>query len=97
MRDRCFRVLGLGIQDVCDALVHHELRVQRHFEVDDGAVGAEDLAQVGGRDVFGEFFYDDFGAAGVGRRGGGGAGAGEGARAGATATGRAGAAVAAVS
>lgn len=70
VRNGALRVALALVQDVSNSLVHQELRVQRHFQVDDGAVGAENLAQVRGVDVFGEFLDDDF------RRADGGGGAG---------------------
>jgi hypothetical protein len=39
--------------------VGHELPVHGHVEVADGAVSAEDLAEMGLVDVFGEFLDDD--------------------------------------
>ena len=43
------------------AAVGHELPVHGHVEVADGAVSAEDLAEMGLVDVFGEFLDDDLG------------------------------------
>lgn len=61
-----YRALGVrwrGIQHVGDSAVRQELPVDRHLEVLDVAVAAEDLAQVRLVDVFCEFFYDDLAAA----------------------------------
>lgn len=44
VRDRALGVRGRGIQHVGDSAVRQELAVDRHFEVLDGAVAAEDLA-----------------------------------------------------
>jgi hypothetical protein len=63
VRDRGFSVGGRGVEDVGDAAVGHELLVHGHLELGDGAVGAEDFAQVRRVHVFGEFFYHDFGGA----------------------------------
>jgi hypothetical protein len=75
VRNRALGVRRRGIQHVCDSAVRQELAVDRHLEVLDVAVAAEDFAQVGFVDVFCEFFYDDFGAAwlAVGARWAGGA------------------------
>jgi hypothetical protein len=64
--DRALGVRGRGIQNVRYAAVRQELPVDRHFEVLDVAVAAEDLAQVCFVDVFRELFNDDFGAAWLG-------------------------------
>ena len=53
MCDRALRVGRLRVHDVCYAAVGHELFVHGHFEVGDGAVGAEDFAEVERVDVFG--------------------------------------------
>jgi len=53
-------------QNVGRAAVRHELPVHGHVDVSNATVGAEDFAQVCLVDVFGEFFDDDFGAAGEG-------------------------------
>lgn len=63
VRDSTLGICGRGIQHVGDSAVRQELAVDRHFEVLDVAVAAEDFAQVGFVDVFGEFFDHDFGAA----------------------------------
>jgi hypothetical protein len=75
VRDRTLGIRWRGIQHVGDSAVRQELPVDRHLEVLDVAVAAEDLAEVCFVDVFGEFFYDDFGAAwlAVGARWAGGA------------------------
>ena len=75
VRDRALGVRRRRIQHVRDSAVRQKLPVDRHFEVLDVAVAAEDLAQVGFVDVFGEFFDHDFGAAwlAVGARWAGGA------------------------
>jgi len=63
VRDSTLGVRGRGIQHVGDSTVRQELPVDRHFEVLDVAVAAEDLAQVCFVDVLGEFFDHDLGAA----------------------------------
>ena len=73
MRDSALGVARAREENISDTAVSHELFIHRHFEVRDGAVGGEDFAEVGGVDVFGEFFDDDFGAARRGRCWGGGA------------------------
>ena len=65
----CDRALGVrrgGIQHVCYTTIRQELPVDRHFQVLDVAVAAEDLAQVCFVDVFRELFNDDFRAAWLG-------------------------------
>jgi len=62
VRDRALGIRWRGIQHVGDPAVRQELPVDRHLEVLDVAVAAEDLAQVRLVDVLCEFFYDDFGA-----------------------------------
>lgn len=64
--DRALGVRGRGIQDVSYSAVRQELPVDRHFQVLDVAVAAEDLAQVCFVDIFRELFNDDFGAAWLG-------------------------------
>ena len=44
VRDRGFGVCGSFEQDIRDPTVGHELRVHRHLNGADVAVGAEDLA-----------------------------------------------------
>jgi hypothetical protein len=75
VRDRALGVRWRRIQHVGDSAIRQKLPVDRHLEVLDVAVAAEDLAEVGFVDVFGEFFYDDFGTAwlAVGARWAGGA------------------------
>ena len=63
MRNRALRVPRARVNHVCNPAIRHELLVHRHLELGDVAVGGKDFAQVGGIDVFGQFFYDDFGAA----------------------------------
>ena len=52
MRDRSLRIRRRRIENVRDTAVRHELLVHGHLELGDGAVGAEDFAEVGGVDVF---------------------------------------------
>jgi hypothetical protein len=61
--DRALGVRGRGIQHIRYPAVRQELPVDRHFQVFNIAVAAEDLAQVCFVDVFRELFNDDFGAA----------------------------------
>jgi hypothetical protein len=73
----CYRALGVrgrGIEHIRYPAVRQELPVDRHFQVLDVAVAAEDLAQVCFVDVFCELFNDDFGAAWLGAVGAGWAG-----------------------
>jgi hypothetical protein len=63
VRDRALGIRGRGIQHVRYPAVGEELAVDRHFQVFDVAVGAEDLAQVCFVDVFCEFFDHDLCAA----------------------------------
>ena len=63
VRNRTLCIRRGGIQHVRDPAVRQELAVDRHLEVLDVAIAAEDLAQVRLVDVLCEFFYDDFGAA----------------------------------
>lgn len=61
-----YRTLGIcwsGIQHIRDSAVRQELPVDRHLQVLDVAIAAENLAQVRLVDVLCEFFYNDFGAA----------------------------------
>lgn len=51
------------IEHVRDSAVRQELPVDRHLQVLDVAVAAEDLAEMCFVDVLCELFYDDFGAA----------------------------------
>ena len=48
-----------GVVNVGRAAVRHELSVHGHVEVADGAVSAEDLAEMGLVDVLGELLDDD--------------------------------------
>jgi len=52
MRNRALSVLRVRVEDIGYPFIHHELRVHGHLEAVDCAVGAEDLAEVGGGDVF---------------------------------------------
>ena len=61
VRDGIFGVGSGLVENVCCAAVRHELAVHREVDVADGAVGAEDFAEVTVGDVFGEFFDDDLG------------------------------------
>ena len=63
VRDGALGVRGRGVQHVGDAAVRQELPVDRHLEVLDVAVAAEDLAQVRLVDVFRQLFYHDLRAA----------------------------------
>lgn len=58
----CYRSLGgFGgcVKDVSGSAVCVEGFVKRHVQVGDHAVGAEDLAEMGGSDVLGQFLNDD--------------------------------------
>ena len=44
MRYGGLSVGGGGVEDVCYPAIRHELLVHGHFELGDGAVGAEDFA-----------------------------------------------------
>jgi hypothetical protein len=64
--DCALGVRGRRIQHIRYPAVRQELPVDRHFQVLDRAVAAEDFAQVCFVDVFRELFNDDFGAAWLG-------------------------------
>lgn len=60
----CYRSLGgfgVCVKDVGGSTVCVEGFVQRHVQVCDDAVGAEDFAEMCGSDILGQFLNDDLG------------------------------------
>lgn len=62
--DGTLRIARLGKQHIRNPAIRHEVLVHRHLQVLNLSIRAEDLAEVRRVDVLGEFFDDDFGAAG---------------------------------